>query len=67
METEERTIEILVHSIEVSLARMEGKLFGKDAQGKATEGAPNIIDRICSSLENCKKMADHIDSQLSRI
>ena len=67
METEARTIEALVHELEVSLAGMEGKLFGDDESKKVMVSAPNVIDRICASLERCKKIADHIGSQISRI
>ena len=67
METEAQTIDVLVHDLETILARMEGKLFGDDGEKKVTAAPPNVIDRICSSLERCKKMADHVGSQISRI
>jgi len=68
METEARTIEVLVHDIEVMLIGMEDKLFGVGLKKESVEvDPPNVIDRIRYSLERCEKIADHIGSQISRI
>ena len=68
METEARTIEVLVHDIEVMLIGMEDKLFGVGLQKESLAvDPPNVIDRIYSSLERCEKVADHIGSQISRL
>ncbi len=65
---ETQTIEALVHDLEVMLIGVEGKLFGVGLQKESLAvDAPNVIDRICSSLERCKNVADHIGSQISRI
>ncbi len=67
-QTEKRTIEALVNEVRSSLEEMETHLFGTTRKGKDTAINPStVIDRICSSLEYCKELADHVSSQMHRI
>lgn len=56
-----------VIELENSLKIMEGRLFGDSEKKDKMIDEPNIIDRICSSLERCQNMADHVGSQISRL
>ncbi len=67
-QTEKRTIEVLVNEVKGSLEEMETCLFGTTRKGKdTTVNHSTVIDQICSSLEYCKELADHVSSQMHRI